>query len=125
MPLSYMEKHVSNEKEVPEMQEVPDEDDAQYLTYGDIYKELLANEEVILEIDKSEEQRLRRRLSVLKSKDLAKFKEAGIGADDSKLEFITIEDPTIPKSRTKIQIVMKTKVRIRVYSFKIPDGSLV
>lgn len=95
-----------------------------YLSYGDIYKELLANEEIIIVIDRAEENRLRRRLSVLKSKDLAKLKDSGFDTDDSKLEFIVIEDKDMPKGRVKIQIVMRTKIRIRVYNIQIPDGDL-
>jgi len=84
----------------------------------------LTNEEIILVIDKHEEPRLRRRLSVLKAKDLAKLKEAGLEADDSKLEFISIQDNNLPKTQVKVQIVLRTKVRIKVYKIQIPDGNL-
>jgi len=105
------------------VEDIPD-DEHQYFSYAEIYKELLANDEIILTIDATEEARLRRRLSVLKAKDFAKLKENALAIDDSKLEFLVIEDPSIPKGTVKLHIVMKSKTRIRVYDMKVPDDSL-
>jgi len=105
------------------LDDIPD-DEQTYMSYSDIYKELLTNEELILVIERGAEQVLRRRLTVLKAKDIAKMKDAGLAAEDSKLEFIIIEDEDIPKSLIKLQIVLKARPRIRVYSMAVPDGSL-
>lgn len=102
------------------------DDEEQYLSYPEIYRQLLAAEELILIIDKKDEQNLRRRLTVLKSKDNAKLKEAGAGADESKLEYIILPSTAgMTEAQTRLQIVLKGKSKIRVYSIKAADDSLV
>lgn len=103
-----------------EVEAVPVEE----LLLSEIYKEVCLNNELILVIEAVDEQRLRRALSVQKSKDNAKLKDAGLPPDDAKFEFIRIEDPELDKDKVKLQIVLKGPDRIKIFKKTIPSGEL-
>lgn len=124
-----METPSSSPKELRELkefevEELKDDDEAEDTAIVDIYKELLSEGELILTVNLIDEPKLRRTLTVIKARDMAKLKESGFQSDDSKLEFITVKDETLPRGLVKVHIVMKQKPKIRVYGKQIPSGDL-
>lgn len=97
----------------------------EFYTYDDLYKTLLINEEIIIVIEAIEEARLRRRLSVLKSKDAARMKKEGMEPEAIKLEFINIEDKNLKQGLIKLQILMKdSKPKIKIFSLTVAEEGL-
>jgi hypothetical protein len=57
---------------------------------GDLYGALLVDESVIVTIDKKVEEPLRKALSAVKTREMAKLKAAGIPVDNNRLTFNTL-----------------------------------
>lgn len=107
-----------------EIEDLKEADDSEDTAVVDIYKELLSEGELILTVNIIDEPKLRRTLTVIKARDMAKLKESGYHSDDSKLEFIMIKDDKLPRGLVKVHIVMKQKPKIRIYGKQIPSGDL-
>lgn len=91
-------------------------------TYHQIYKDLTINEDIILVIDKKDENKLRKGLSAVKAKHNSKLKEANLPPSQAVLEFIVHKQADLPKEQIKIQIVLKSPPAITVHQIIIPQG---
>ena len=97
-------------------------------TMGDLYKELLINEDMILIIDREEEEQMKQGLIAVKYKYNKAAKTADRPTDNRALTFVTLpfteeEEMTMEdlSAKTKIQVYLKARATIRVHKLIITD----
>lgn len=101
-------------------QEQGDEDE---MSIADIYKQLTIHEDIILIVDKRDEAKIRKGLSAIKAKEIAKLKESNVPHDDVTLEFS--KHPPIPgmiEGQLKLQIYLKRKASVKVHKIILPTA---
>jgi hypothetical protein len=86
---------------------LPTSQDNNEVAVGDIYAQLLAEESVIVTIDKSVEEPLRKALSAVKTRETSRLKNAGIPVDNTRLTFVTLpRDKDMADGDVRIQIIL-------------------
>lgn len=92
-------------------------------SFHEIYKDLSCHGDIILIIDRQDENRLRKGLSAVKAKHMSKIKESGIKVEPSVLEFIVHPQPEdLPMEQIKIQITLKAQQTVKVHKTIIAEG---
>lgn len=94
-------------------------------TIDQIYSELQLHGELILVIEANAEQKLRKGLATLKAREKKKLTADGFSVEPTILEFIVHENAQVELGQVKIQIVLKSKASLKVFSKVIPDGELL
>jgi len=91
----------------------------------DIWKKLSIHEDLIMIIDKSDEPRLRKGLSAMKSKETAKLRSAGLPIEPVNLEFVVHKAVEgMPPNVVKLQVFLKKRAVVRLHKIIIPNGGL-
>lgn len=114
----------------PLMKELLEEDDALApngaadRSFHDIYKELTIHGDIILIIDAADENKLRKGLSAVKAKHMAKIKESGIKAEAQVLEFVVhpFNVDELNPGQLKIQVTLKGQQTVKVHKTIIAEG---
>lgn len=103
--------------------ETSDEDDE--MTLNEIYKQLYTYEDIILIVDRCDEQKIRKGLSAIKAKETAKFKDSGVPHDNMTLEFkVHPQMEGMTKEQIKLQIFFVKKGKVKVYKTILPSEGL-
>lgn len=105
-----------------ELEPLTDIEDEAEVSLQKLYDEVYKHGDLIIIIDKLDEQRVRKGLSSIKAKIAQKMKTAGYKPDEAILEFHVheYEDP----DKVKLQIVLKQKPTVKIHKFIVPDESL-
>lgn len=110
----------------PPLEELEDltllEDEANEVSLSDLYNQVYAANELIIIIDRVDEARVRKGLSSIKAKQNAKLASAGLPKDDATLDFISIEHED--KNKSKLKIILTGKKKVKIYATIVPDEEL-
>jgi hypothetical protein len=88
----------------------------------DIYTFLCQNEDIILTIDASEEETVRRGLSLEKHKQNRKLKEVGAPEDKRTIGFINLGlIPNTEPPQIRLQIFLRKKQRVKLHNMIVSD----
>lgn len=99
----------------------PDEEE-QTLTPSDLYEQLAAAEELILTIDASDEDKLRKGLASVKNKTNNKLKEADLPIDTRMLNFQHL--PCSEPGCVRIHITLANRSGIKIRKMELPDEDM-
>lgn len=102
--------------------ETIDLDEDADLSIREIWNLLQKEEELILVIEKTAEERIRRSLSNIKSKQNAKLKAEGFPLDLSILDFEIIPDDTLEEDEIKIRCMLSRGNKPPIRKIIIPEG---
>lgn len=102
-------------------EEIEIDEDAD-LSIREIWNLLQREDELILVIAKSAEDKIRRSLSNIKSKQNAKFKAEGFPLDMSILDFQVIEDASLEEDEIKLRCTLSRGNKPAIRKIIIPEG---
>lgn len=114
-----IDMHKSKDSTESELESLDAIEDEAEVSLQKLYDEVYKHGDLIIIIDKVDESRVRKGLSSIKAKLAQKMKTAGYQPDDSVLEFIDHEYPE--KDKTKLQIVLKQKPKVKVHKVIVPE----
>jgi hypothetical protein len=100
-----------------------EEENEEYLSYSEIYGNLLTSNEVIVTIPLEQVEALKTGLKNLKSRASQKAKEDGLAQVDETLSF-DVSPSTEYEDCCRVQILLKKQGVVKVKKLEIPDNSL-
>lgn len=93
------------------------------MTMPDLYSLLCQHDDIIIIVPGDEVHRIRKGISSLKSKQNAKLKDAGLPADDRRVEYKVLSKD-VKTHTVKLQIYFDGGPTVTVKEVIIPDGEL-
>lgn len=95
------------------------------MTIKELWEAVQLQEDIIIEIDAIEINRVRKGLSGAKAKENAKLRDNNLPTDDSVLEFKEHDDVDLKRQgRVKLQIWLKRPDKIKIHKYVVADGEL-
>lgn len=97
------------------------EQDTEY-TFSELLNLLQQHTEIILTILPAQEESLRQGLTVRKSKEKKKLKDAGVPVNNETLEFVSYKSKTVPRA-LDVHIKLVKPAGIKILGMKLPDDT--
>ena len=100
-------------------------EDGEVYTFNELYDAIAESKDLILTVPKDQVELLKKGLSMKKTKENAKLKNAGVAINKEAFEFIVYEnEETKGTENTKVRIKLGPRTSINVLKMEIPDDSL-
>lgn len=95
------------------------------VSFETIYAFLLDNEDIIITINASEEEAVRRGLSVQKYNHTKKMREAGSSVIERMIKFQTVEEvPDVEPKQIKLQIWLEKRSSVHIHRMVVSEKGL-